>query len=186
MIKAIISESIKNHQKVVTKFDNDLIEKAAEIILTALKNGNTLFWCGNGGSAAEATHLSAELVGGMYKNKKPPFKSVCLNVDSSFITAWSNDDSYENIFVRQLEALSSPNDILIALSTSGNSENIIKAASFSQENKLKVISLTGNNGGMLKKYSSVNINVNSDSTQRIQELHLLIGHIICDIVEQLF
>ena len=128
--------------------------------------------------------MSAELIGGMYQQKIKPFKSICLNVDTAFITAWSNDDSFDNIFVRQLEALSQPGDILIGLSTSGNSPDILNSAKFAQSNDLKVISLTGNDGGDLKKLSDININIANDSTQRIQEMHILIGHILCDIIEQ--
>jgi len=119
----------------------------------------------------------------MYQRKIKPFKSICLNVDTAFITAWSNDDSFDNIFVRQLEALSESGDILIGLSTSGNSSNIVKAAQFAHLNKMKVISLTGNDGGKLDKNSDVNINIPTKNTQRIQEMHILIGHILCDIIE---
>ena len=120
----------------------------------------------------------------MYQKKIKPFKSICLNVDTAFITAWSNDDSFNNIFVRQLEALSQSGDILIGLSTSGNSSNIINAAKFAQSNKLKVISLTGNDGGLLKENSDININIPHNNTQIVQEMHILVGHIICDIIEQ--
>ena len=101
-----------------------------------------------------------------------------------FITAWSNDNSFDNIFVRQLEALSKDGDILIVLSTSGNSLNIVNATKFAQSNGLKVISLTGNDGGNVKNSSDININIHSDNTQRIQEMHILVGHIICEIAEQ--
>ena len=120
----------------------------------------------------------------MYQQKNKPFRSICLNVDSAFITAWSNDDSFENIFVRQLEAIGQSEDILIGLSTSGNSSNIVKAAQFALSNKIKVISLTGNDGGNLKEYSDINMNIKTSNTQRIQEIHILIGHILCDIIEQ--
>ena len=114
----------------------------------------------------------------MYQKKIKPFKSICLNVDTAFITAWSNDDSFNNIFVRQLEALSQSGDILIGLSTSGNSSNIINAAKFAQSKKLKVISLTGNDGGLLSENSDININIPINNTQVVQEMHILVGHII--------
>ena len=151
-----------------------------------MSGNNTIFWCGNGGSASQANHLSAELIGGMYKDKKSPFKSVCLNVDTAFITAWSNDDSFDNIFSRQLEGLAQSDDLLIALSTSGNSKNIINAAKYCNENNIKIISLTGFDGGILKNLSDININISTNSTQRIQEMHILLGHILCDIVEHSF
>ena len=103
------------------------------------------------GSASQANHLSAELIGGMYKDKKAPYKSICLNVDTAFISAWSNDDSFDNIFVRQLEALADSGDVLIALSTSGNSQNIINAVKYCKKKEIIIVSLTGFDGGELKK-----------------------------------
>ena len=183
-MKDLINNSLKHHSDVLQLIDKSIIVNSANIILDAINEGKTIFWCGNGGSASQANHLSAELLGGMYQKKIKPFKSICLNVDTAFITAWSNDDSFDNIFVRQLEALSTSGDILIGLSTSGNSSNVVKAAQFAHSNKIKVISLTGNDGGSLNKYSDININIPTNSTQRIQEMHILIGHILCDIVEQ--
>jgi D-sedoheptulose 7-phosphate isomerase len=183
-MKDLINNSLKHHSDVLQLIDKSIIVNSANIILDAINEGKTIFWCGNGGSASQANHLSAELVGGMYQKKINPFKSMCLNVDTAFITAWSNDDSFDNIFVRQLEALSRSGDILMVLSTSGNSTNVVKAAQFAHSNKIKVISLTGNDGGSLNKYSDININIPTNSTQRIQEMHILIGHILCDIVEQ--
>ena len=182
-MKDLINNSLKNHSEVLQLIDKSDIINSANIILDAINEGKTIFWCGNGGSASQANHLSAELIGGMYKKKIKPFKSICLNVDTAFITAWSNDDSFDNIFVRQLEALGGSGDILIGLSTSGNSANVVNAAQFAHENKLKVISLTGNDAGILNKHSDININIPTNSTQRIQEMHILIGHILCDIIE---
>lgn len=180
----LIKKSIKEHSEALKVINKDGINSACNIILEAINNGNTIFWCGNGGSASQANHLSAELIGGMYKKKIKPFQSICLNTDTAFITAWSNDDSFDNIFSRQLEALSRPGDVLIVLSTSGNSTNLLNGAIFAQSNRLKVVSLTGNDGGKLKKNSDININITNDSSQRIQEMHILIGHIICDIIEK--
>tara|TARA_B100000902_G_C27251717_1_gene885631 strand:+ start:171 stop:728 length:558 start_codon:yes stop_codon:yes gene_type:complete len=182
----LIKNSLKNHSEVLQLINEYDIINSANIILNAINEGKTIFWCGNGGSASQANHLSAELVGGMYKKKIKPFKSICLNVDTAFITAWSNDDSFDNIFVRQLGALSESGDILIGISTSGNSPNVVKASEFAHSNKLKVISLTGNDGGTLSKHSDININIPTNSTQRIQEMHILIGHIICDCIENNF
>ena len=182
-MKDLINKSIQNHYEVLEHINQDIINSACNIIVEAIKKDKTIFWCGNGGSASQANHLSAELIGGMYQKKIKPFKSICLNVDTAFITAWSNDDSFDNIFVRQLEALSESGDILIGLSTSGNSSNVVKAAQFAHLNKMKVISLTGNDGGKLDKNSDVNINIPTKNTQRIQEMHILIGHILCDIIE---
>tara|TARA_B100001175_G_C19463618_1_gene617856 strand:- start:985 stop:1542 length:558 start_codon:yes stop_codon:yes gene_type:complete len=182
-MKDLINNSLKNHSEVLQLINESNIISSANIILDAINKSKTIFWCGNGGSASQANHLSAELIGGMYQKKIKPFKSICLNVDTAFITAWSNDDAFDNIFIRQLEALSQSGDILIGLSTSGNSSNVVKAAQFAQSNKLKVISLTGNDGGQLNKNSDVNINIQTNSTQRIQEMHIVIGHILCDIIE---
>ena len=107
-----------------------------------------------------------------------------MNTDTAFITAWSNDDTFDNIFTRQLEAIANPNDLIIMLSTSGNSVNIINAAKYAANNKLKSISLTGNDGGELKNLSNLNINIADRSTQRIQEMHIIIGHIICELAEK--
>ncbi|MAV64218.1 MAG: phosphoheptose isomerase [Candidatus Marinimicrobia bacterium] len=179
----LINKSIKDHSQILNHINTDMINSASEIVIDAVREGKTIFWCGNGGSASQANHLSAELIGGMYKEKIKPFTSVCLNVDTAFITAWSNDDSFNNIFVRQLEALGKSGDILIGLSTSGNSLNILEAAKYANSNKMKVVSFTGNDGGLLINESDVNINIESSSTQRIQELHILVGHILCDIIE---
>ena len=186
MIKKLIHESIESHQKTTGLIDNYLIEKvksSSSLIIEALRNSKKVMWCGNGGSAAQANHLSAELVGGMYTKKIEPFASICLNSDTAFITAWSNDDSFENVFLRQLQSLGCKGDVLLALSTSGNSKNIINAARYALDNGIKVISLTGDSGGVIKEFSDININVPSNDTQRIQEIHILIGHIICDIIE---
>ena len=185
-MKELINSSIKSHSEAVNLIDEKKIYQASDLIKKSLSENNTIFWCGNGGSASQANHLSAELIGGMYKDKKSPFKSVCLNVDTAFITAWSNDDSFDNIFSRQLEGLAQSDDLLIALSTSGNSKNIINAAKYCNENNIKIISLTGFDGGILKNLSDININISTNSTQRIQEMHILLGHILCDIVEHSF
>ena len=185
-MKDLINRSIKSHAEALNLIDEKQIHQASDLIKKSLSDNNTIFWCGNGGSASQANHLSAELIGGMYKDKKSPLKSVCLNVDTAFITAWSNDDSFDNIFTRQLEGLAQSDDILIALSTSGNSKNIINAAKYCNDNNIRIISLTGFDGGRLKNLSDININISTNSTQRIQEMHILVGHILCDIVEHSF
>jgi len=185
-MKDLINRSIQSHSEALNLLDEKKIHHASDLIKQSLSGNNTIFWCGNGGSASQANHLSAELMGGMYKDKKSPFSSVCLNVDTAFITAWSNDDSFDNIFTRQLEGLAQSDDILIALSTSGNSRNIINAAKYCNDNNIRIISLTGFEGGTLKNLSDVNINISANSTQRIQEMHILVGHILCDIVEHSF
>lgn len=184
MNKTLINQFIEEHSETIKKIDELKIDNAIKIIIDAIDNGSKIFWCGNGGSASQANHLSAELIGGMHKNKIKPFNSICLNVDTAFLTAWSNDDSFENIFSRQLQANAKKGDILIGLSTSGNSSNINNAAIYAKKFGIKVISLTGNDGGKLKSISDLNINIDSNSTQRVQEMHILIGHIICDMIER--
>ena len=107
-----------------------------------------------------------------------------MNNDTAFITAWSNDDSFDNVFERQLQALAKENDVAIFLSTSGNSKNLLKAADFANNNGIRIISFTGNDGGELKTKSHLNININSEVTQHIQEMHIFLGHIICEIIEK--
>ena len=184
MNKNLIKQFIEEHSETVKKFDELKIIDAVKLMIETIDSGSKIFWCGNGGSASQANHLSAELIGGMHKNKISPFNSICLNVDTAFLTAWSNDDSFENIFSRQLQANGKKGDILVGLSTTGNSKNIYNAAAYAKMSGIKVISLTGNDGGELKRISDLNINVDSHSTQRVQEMHILIGHIICDLVEK--
>ncbi len=183
----IISKSISEHFDLEEFSKNILpnkIDEVSKIIISALKKNNKIMWCGNGGSASQAEHLSAELIGGLNKKKIEPFFSLCLNSDSSFITAWSNDSSYDDIFLRLIKAYGHKNDILVLLSTSGNSQNLINAALEAKNIGIKIVSFTGNDGGQLKKISNYNINIDSDSTPRIQEMHIMVGHIICDLIER--
>lgn len=185
-MKEKITEAINDHKAILSNFDSKdflAIENIANKIIDSLKNNGCIFWCGNGGSASQANHLSAELTGGMYKNKKKPLNSICLNTDLSFITAWSNDESFDNIFSRQVQAHGKIGDTLIVLSTSGNSKNIINAIKCAKANSMNVISMTGNDGGIIKTLSDNNFNVESKITARIQEFHILAGHLICDLVE---
>ena len=183
MFKSTILSAINQHSEVIKKINVDEIEIVVGVIIDALNNGSSIHWCGNGGSASQANHLSAELVGGMHKQKNKPLKSTCLNVDTAFITAWSNDDNFDNVFSRQIESTGNAGDILITLTTSGNSKNILNAISKAKKLGLITISFTGNEGGEAKMISDYNLNINHKSTARIQEMHILIGHIICDIVE---
>ena len=159
------------------------VESAAEIMLSAIKNGNKILWCGNGGSAADAQHMAAELMGGLRSHSRKPIASIALTTDTSFITAWSNDTSYDEIFSRQIEALGNEGDVLVGISTSGNSTNIINAINAAITKKLKVIVLTGKTGGKMVDLGDVSIRIPSNDTQRIQECHLLVEHIFCESVE---
>ncbi len=175
------SSDVKNTMIVACVED---IERAAELMVNAATKKNTIFWCGNGGSAADAQHMAAELMGGLRSHDRPAIRSIALTTDTSFITAWSNDTDYESIFSRQIEGLGNSGDVLIAISTSGNSKNVIKAVETCKENGISVIVLTGKTGGQLKDMGDVTISIPSDDTQRIQEGHLLAEHILCEMVEK--
>lgn len=159
------------------------ISLCANKMYKSLKSGKTIIWCGNGGSAADSQHLSAELVGRFLKNRKA-LKSLALTTDTSALTAISNDFSFERIFERQLEALGSRGDVLILISTSGNSLNLINAAKLAKKRKIFVIGLLGKNGGKVKKYCNEHILIKSKSVPRIQEMHILVGHILCLLIEK--
>lgn len=157
------------------------IKKAADLIKNAFENNNKLFLCGNGGSASDCNHLACEFISKFQKDRKSlPAISLCSN--NSIITAISNDYSFENIFTRQLEGLANKNDILIAISTSAKSKNVLNAIKYAKENDLKVIFLTGKNKTNLDV--DIEINAPSEITCEIQELHIAIGHIICEIIEE--
>ena len=175
------SADVKNTMIVASVED---IEKAAEMMVAGVQNGNKILWCGNGGRAAYAQHMAAELMGGLRSHDRPAIQSIALTTDPSFITAWSNDTDYESIFSRQIEGLGSAGDILMAISTSGNSRNVVKAVESCKEKGITVIVLTGKTGGVLKDMGDVTISIPSDDTQRIQEGHLLAEHILCEIVEK--
>lgn len=163
------------------KFKTKILQ-ASDLIAKCLYSGGTIFWCGNGGSASDSMHLSAELIG-RFKKKRKPLKSVSLLADPASLTCISNDFGFENIFSRQLSALGKKNDVLVAISTSGKSLNVLKAIFEAKKKSMKIISLLGNNGGRCKHKSDVEIIINSKITARIQEMHILIGHIICDLIE---
>jgi len=159
------------------------IDIAANIMTDAVKNGRKILWCGNGGSAADAQHMATELMGGLRDHDRPAIASIALTTDSSFLTAWSNDTNFNTIFSRQLDGLGKAGDVLVAISTSGNSENIVQAVERAKAMDMAVIILTGQSGGKLRDKGDVVIRIPSDDTQRIQEGHLLAEHIMCEMVE---
>lgn len=158
-----------------------VIDVCNEIILCYGKQGKVL-WCGNGGSAADAQHLSAELTGRFYYDRQP-LSSEALHVNTSYITAVANDYSYEQIYARLIKGVGKPGDILIGLSTSGNSGNVMEAFKVANEMGMITVGLTGNNGGKMKDVVKYLIDIPSTDTPRIQECHMLLGHSICEIVE---
>ena len=158
------------------------IEEAVKLIVNALKNNKKILLAGNGGSASQSVHIAAEFVG-RFKLERKGLPSIALTTDLASVTAISNDYGFEMVFERQLEALGNEGDVFIALSTSGNSQNIIKAVEKAEKMNVKVIGLLGQNGGKMKNTCYVEIIVPSDNTPRIQEAHLMILHIICELAE---
>lgn len=183
-ISKIIRSSISIKEKLSEDVENiNKIAQVIDLLVDAFENGNKVLFCGNGGSAADAQHLAAEFSGRFYKDRKA-LPSEALHCNTSFLTAVANDYGYEKIYSRIVQGVGKSGDVLIGISTSGNSENIINAFSTAKEIGITTISLTGKHGGKMKLLSNVNINVDSDDTPRIQESHILIGHIICELVEE--
>src|SRR5581483_7426257 len=160
------------------------IAELSEIMAAALLQGRTIFWIGNGGSAADAQHLAAELVGKL-RNPRPALASIALSTNGSVLTALANDDSFESVFSRQVEALARPGDVVIGISTSGNSKNVIRAVRAARALGAFTAGWTGRAGGALARTAQLCLCVPSNDTQRIQEAHIAIGHIVCGIVEDL-
>ena len=181
-IKSQILESAKIKKEMVN-IGVESIEKAAELLIESIKAGGKILWCGNGGSAADAQHLATELMGGMSDHDRMPIPSIALTTDSSFITAWSNDTDFDSIFSRQVQGLGEEGDVLVGISTSGNSENVINALKQAKYKNLKTIAFAGKTGGSLDGIADITIKVPSDNTQRIQESHIMIGQILCSLIE---
>ena len=182
-----IKNHFLNHHLIVDSFlnnDNNLdsIKKAAELMLKSINSGGTIFSCGNGGSMCDAMHFSQEL-SGYFNKKRKALPSICIS-DPSHITCVANDTSFDFIFSRFLEANGNEGDCLLAISTSGNSPNIINAAKEAKKKKIKVVSLSSGDGGELLKYSDVSVCVDSNQTERTQEIHIIIIHSIISYIEQ--
>ena len=182
-IKLSIEESIKVKQAILNNSELlDTIETIAQISINAFENNGRLYLCGNGGSAADAQHIAAEL-SGRYKIDRDPLPAEALHVNSSFITAVANDYSFDVVYSRMVKAFGNENDILFAFSTSGNSKNIVNAVIEAKNNGMKTVGFTGQNQSSLTNICDYLISVPSTDTPRIQEAHILIGHIICDLIE---
>lgn len=184
LLKAF-EESVSTKQKIIQ--DNVLLEKIELLtnkIIQCYQNNGKVLWCGNGGSAADAQHLAAELSGRFYYDRQPLY-SEALHVNTSYITAVANDYSYDEIFARLVKAMIQPQDILIGLSTSGNSKNVINALIEAKNKEAYTVGFTGETGGKMKDYVDLLINVPSKDTPRIQESHMMIGHTVCQLVEQI-
>ena len=158
------------------------IEAVAEVMVNALREGKRILWCGNGGSAADAQHLAAELSGRFYYDR-PPLNSEAMHCNTSYLTAVANDYGYDLIYSRMIDGACHPGDVLVGISTSGNSKNICNAFRKAKELGVITIAMTGASGGEMKELADFLLNVPSTDTPRIQESHIMLGHIICEIVE---
>ena len=183
-ISDILNESFNNLQKIIN--DKGLIteiEIVTKKVIQAFKHGNKLLLCGNGGSASDAQHIAAELSGRFNKERKPLYAEA-LHVNSSYMTAVSNDYGFESTYSRMLEAIGKKGDILIALSTSGNSENVVNAVKMANSLDMLSVGMSGATGGKIKELCQHNIIIPSSNTARIQEAHIIVGHIFCQIIEE--
>ena len=175
-----LEEHIKNSKSIYKLIPK--INKLTNIILSAFKEEKKLLICGNGGSAADAQHFSSELIG-KYEKERSSFPAIALTTDSSAITAISNDFGFNNVFSRQIEGLGKSGDILIVISTSGNSKNLVKAIETAKKKNITCVALLGKNGGLISEMVDLDIIISSNRTSRIQEMHGLIIHIICGLIE---
>jgi D-sedoheptulose 7-phosphate isomerase len=184
----MILDELKDHQNTIQLVIDQLtgdIETACEMMTTTLKSGNKVLFAGNGGSAADAQHLAAELTGRFVKERQA-LPGIALTVDTSALTAIANDYHYDRVFSRQVEAFARPGDLFIGISTSGNSQGILNAFETATKLGCKTLGLSGRDGGKMNGLCDLNIVVPSNTTARIQEMHILIGHIMCQAVDDLF
>ncbi len=184
-MKQTIKDEFTSHLEAINTVINTMEEKleaASALAVETLKNGNKILLCGNGGSAADAQHIAAELTG-RYKTERRGLPGIALTTDTSALTAIGNDYGYDRVFDRQVEALANKGDLLIGISTSGNSKNIINALKVAREMGCKTLGLSGRDGGAMNELCDVNLVVPSNNTPRIQEMHILFGHTICQIID---
>jgi D-sedoheptulose 7-phosphate isomerase len=178
----LIESKVITLKLILEKLPAIKFEEVAEIFANVLKEGKSIYWCGNGGSAAESSHMATELLG-RFKNNRKPYPSISLNADTTLITCIANDFGYDEIYARQLEGLAKPGDLLIVLSTSGQSNNIVRVLEQAKSSGVVSIGLLGKGGGPSAALSDYSIVIDSDETARIQEAHLLIGHTMCEYAE---
>ena len=183
-IKEIIVSSIETKQTLLA--DENLLKRicdTVDVIVNAFKNGKRIYFCGNGGSAADAQHLAAEFSGRFYKDRKA-LPAEALHCNTSYLTAVANDYSFDDIYSRLIDGIGGQGDVLVGLSTSGNSANIIKAFETAKKKAMITVGFTGETGGKMKSFCDHLINIPSTDTPRIQESHIMVGHIICQLVEE--
>jgi D-sedoheptulose 7-phosphate isomerase len=184
-MKKAIMEEFQSHletiQSVIGTMEDDL-EKASQMAVDTINRGNKVLLCGNGGSAADAQHIAAEFTG-RYKTERRGLPAIALTTDTSALTAIGNDYGYDRVFDRQVEALANEGDLVIGISTSGNSKNVISALSLAKEMGCNTLGLSGRDGGAMNEVCDINLVVPSNNTPRIQEMHILFGHTICQCID---
>ena len=183
-LSGVFTDAIRQHIFIIRRLQEqqEFFESAAIHMTDCLLQGNKILWCGNGGSAADSQHLAAELVG-RFRRDRRPLASIALTTDTSVLTATANDLGYEQVFARQIEALCVPGDVVVGLSTSGKSSNVCSALERGREHGAFTIAMTGTNGGRMAELADVCLRVSSTDVARIQEAHLLCGHMLCEWVE---
>lgn len=183
-LAGVFTDALNEHISIIRQLEaqQDSFERAAILITDSLLRGNKVLWCGNGGSAADSQHLAAELVGRFHR-PRGALASIALTANTSVLTAVANDFGYDEVFERQVEALCQPGDVVVGISTSGNSRNVCAALEKARRFKASTVALTGKNGGRMTALADVCIRVLSANTARIQEAHILCGHILCEWVE---
>ncbi|RUM70811.1 MAG: D-sedoheptulose 7-phosphate isomerase [Sulfurovum sp.] len=187
-MKTMIQNELNAHKETIEKTIALMIpsiQQASHMMIETLKNGNKILLCGNGGSAADAQHIAAELTG-RYKSERKGLPAIALTTDTSALTAISNDYGYARVFDRQVEALAHKGDLLIGISTSGNSNNILSALQTAKTLGCNTLGFSGKDGGEMTQQCDINLIIPSDDTPRIQEMHILIGHILCQAVDDAF
>jgi D-sedoheptulose 7-phosphate isomerase len=183
-LAGVFTDALAEHIAIIRHLDaqQDSFERAAILITDSILRGNKVLWCGNGGSAADSQHLAAELVG-RFRYDRPALPSIALTADSSVLTAIGNDFGYDEVFERQVEALCRPGDVVVGISTSGNSRNVCAALQKAHQRNASTVAMTGQNGGLMAALANVCVRVPSTNPARIQEGHILCGHILCEWVE---
>lgn len=182
-IKHILKNSIEVKEKILeSEFLIEQIDETCKLINESLLNGGKVILCGNGGSASDSIHIAGEMLG-RFKLEREAIPAITLNADIASLTAISNDYGFENVYARQLMGLMNKEDIFIGISTSGNSKNVLNAIRWAKEKGRKTIALLGNDGGDIKRYADIPIIIPSQDTARIQEAHITIGHILCELIE---
>lgn len=182
-IRSYIEQNLELTKVLLDTFPDQILN-AAHTIYGRISRGGTLYICGNGGSASDAQHIAAEFIN-RFCRERSPLPAVALTTDTSVLTSISNDYSFEEVFSKQVQALATADDVLLAISTSGTSPNIIRALQCARDKRCTTISLTGKTGGHMPQYSDISIIIPSDVTPIIQEMHLIVEHLICDLVEQM-